>query len=156
MERFLRALKEKITKDQVNLKRILLLDKLFSISILLLNLSLLGVAITTLVILVRKGLETQSTFSEPSFIILLILVIFIISSFILTVVLAIYRANSKYHRYKKIKNTLIDLGIKYQSGVISEEELTQYLNVLYDKLNKKHKVAFSNVVKEQLSGGKNV
>lgn len=156
MERFLRALKEKITKDQVNLKRILLLDKLFSISILLLNLSLLGVAITTLVILVRKGLETQSTFSEPSFIILLILVIFIISSFILTVVLAIYRANSKYHRYKKIKNTLIDLGIKYQSGVISEEELTQYLNVLYDKLNKKHKVAFINVVKEQLSGGKNV
>lgn len=156
MERFLHALKEKITKDQVNLKRILLLDKLFSILILLLNLSLLGVAITTLVILVRKGLEAQSIFSEPSFIILLILVIFIISSFILTVVLAIYRANSKYHRYKKIKNTLIDLGIKYQSGVISEEELTQYLNVLYDKLNKKHKVVFSNVVKEQLSGGKNV
>ncbi|VEU76559.1 hypothetical protein [Mycoplasmopsis columboralis] len=153
MNKFLKALKKKIAEDQKKLSWILFLDKLFSTLILLLNLSVLGLAIAALVILIRIA-RSHDNVDYTSLYILMTLVIFIIASFVLTLVIAVYKVNGKFNRYKKVEQTAIDLSFKYKHSVISKEEFIAYLKALEDKLNKKEQIAFKNVIQKQLTGDK--
>ncbi|VEU74427.1 Uncharacterised protein [Mycoplasmopsis citelli] len=150
MNKFLKALKQKINEDNRKLKWVLRLDKLFSGLILLLNLSFLGLAITALLIIIKQKQAADTT----SFYILIVLVLFIITSFILTLAIAIYKVNGRFNRYKRVKETALDLSVKYQYNIITKEEFIQYLEALADKLNKKEKIIVKNIVTKQLSGGK--
>ncbi|UUM20048.1 MULTISPECIES: hypothetical protein [unclassified Mycoplasma] len=153
MSKFLIAIKSKINSDTKKLKWVLLLDKLFSGLILLLNLSFLGLAITALVIISLQS-KTQKITDTTSFYILISLVVFIIASFILTLVIAIYKVNGHFKRYKKVKQTAIDLSVKYKYKVITKEEFINYLQALTQKLNKKEKIIVKNIVTKQLTGAK--
>ncbi|TNK93056.1 hypothetical protein C4M83_01270, partial [Mycoplasmopsis pullorum] len=87
------------------------------------------------------------------FILILILTIFIIANFILTITLSIYKVNMRFSDYQKIRNTIMDLKVKLDAKVINEEELDKYIDVLWLKLKNKNKIVMMNVVKEQLRKG---
>ncbi|WP_025755635.1 hypothetical protein [Mycoplasmopsis cricetuli] len=155
MKKFISTLNSKITEDKRKLRRVLFFDKFFSVLILFLNLSLLGIAITALVKLINLIKSNKDHKVEISQVILIVLVVFIILSFVLTLIIAIYKANTQYQRYRKIRNTAIDLGIKYKHKIITKEEFTNYLKVLLIQLSKKEKIKLTTVLKKQLTRGKN-
>ncbi|MEE3928535.1 hypothetical protein V2E24_03010 [Mycoplasmopsis ciconiae] len=155
MDKIIEALVKKIKQDEKRLKRVQIFDRLLSLIITLLNLTVVAIAVTTLVILVRLLEDKKDqNISKSSFYLLIVLVSFILSNFFLTIFIEVYKKNMRDVKYKKIQNTLLDLYIKYQSNVITEEELDQYINILYTKLKRKSKIVVADIVKEQLQKGK--
>ncbi|APJ38376.1 hypothetical protein [Mycoplasmopsis pullorum] len=156
MKNIINALKKKIDQDRRNLKIYKLLDSFFGTTITICNIVVIVLAILVLNILLQKMRNkdiNQEAENWTPFILILILTIFIIANFILTITLSIYKVNMRFSDYQKIRNTIMDLKVKLDAKVINEEELDKYIDVLWLKLKNKNKIVMMNVVKEQLRKG---
>ncbi|RIV16319.1 hypothetical protein [Mycoplasmopsis gallopavonis] len=158
MNKLIKALNKKIISDRRKLKIYKILDTLISISIAAFNLSIIIVAIITLITLIRyknRHSEIANQISQNSFWTLVALTSLIIIAFIITIVLAIYKYNSRQNEYKKIYNTLRYLQIKHDAGEINDEKLNEFVNKLWIKATTKTKLTVSKIIKDQItSGGK--
>ncbi|QZE12658.1 hypothetical protein [Mycoplasma sp. Ms02] len=152
MNQIIKALKNKIEKDQKRLKWYAFTDKMLGLSILVLNLTIISLAITALFKLIEiiKKTKDYVWYEDVSFLLLVILVVFIIASFVLTIVIEVYKVNARYREYEKVKNTIEDLAIKYHSEIITIEELNEYLEQLWVSVNKKKKLVIAKVVAGKL------
>ncbi|VEU58292.1 Uncharacterised protein [Mycoplasmopsis gallinacea] len=146
---------KKLKKDQTKLRIYKLLDRLISLIITILNLSVLFIAIYALIKLVRINTTEADNMKDIkfSFYLILVFVIFIICSFILTIALEVYKNNSRYQEYKKIYNTMEHLLVKEAQGLISEEELIITIDALWEKASTKRKIIIKQIVQNQLEKG---
>ncbi|AKA49720.1 hypothetical protein VO56_00245 [Mycoplasmopsis gallinacea] len=155
MNTILKTINKKLKKDQTKLRIYKLLDRLISLIITVLNLSVLFIAIYALIKLVRINTTEADNMKDIkfSFYLILVFVIFIICSFILTIALEVYKNNSRYQEYKKIYNTMEHLLVKEAQGLISEEELIITIDALWEKASTKRKIVIKQIVQNQLEKG---
>lgn len=155
MNTILKMINKKLKKDQTKLRIYKLLDRLISLIITVLNLSVLFIAIYALIKLVRINTTEADNMKDIkfSFYLILVFVIFIICSFILTISLEVYKNNSRYQEYKKIYNTMEHLLVKEAQGLISEEELIITIDALWEKASTKRKIIIKQIVQNQLEKG---
>ncbi|WP_029512508.1 hypothetical protein [Mycoplasmopsis iners] len=150
MRLIIENLKNKIEKDKKKLKTFNVFDRLLSILITLLNIGVIAIAIYTLVLLFNLRKEGQS---DSVFYIIFALVLFMVISFFLNVFLEIYKQNTRLNEYKKIKNTLYYLSVKYKNQIISAEDLEFFVNILWEKANSKKKILIKDIIKDHLAKG---
>ncbi|VEU76937.1 hypothetical protein [Mycoplasmopsis columbina] len=150
MESIIENLKNKIKKDQKKLKLYNFWERILSILITILNIVVISIAIYTLTYLFKIR-ETNK--SDSVFVIIFILVFFMVSSFFLNIFLEIYKTNSRYREYKKIKNTLYYLTTKYKSKLISEDDLEHFADLLWTKATTKKKIIIKDIIIDQLKKG---
>lgn len=156
MQNILNVISEKIDKDKKKLKRYKLVDKFISLSIAILNITAVVLAFIALVkILNIIKLENSSQwYQKTSLVLILCLAIMIIFGFILTIIIEIYKYNARTNEYKKYLTTIKDLYVKHSSGLISDEELNEFIDILWRSANQKRKIIVADVVKQQLKKGK--
>ncbi|MGZ9763417.1 hypothetical protein ACXYRP_03965 [Mycoplasma sp. 5912] len=153
MNLILEKLKQKYDIDKRSLRIYSIVDSLLSSIISLLSIASISVAIYALVALVHKGNEDKKVFESTSYILLMVLVVFIIFSFILTLTLIIYKYFDRSAKYKKIVNTLKYLDLKYHSNQISKADLEVIIDKLWEKATKKKKVGIGKILKAEFQRG---
>ncbi|VEU70392.1 hypothetical protein [Mycoplasmopsis glycophila] len=153
--KLIKALNKKVQNDNLKLKLCKISDALISALIAVINISIITIAIITLVKLINYRNIHKNEVDNSSFVILVVLTVLILTSFFITIVLAIYKHNTRQNEYKKIYNTLRYLEVKYDSGEIDENQLNKYVNQLWEKANSKTKIVITQIIKDQItSGGK--
>ncbi|WP_129623225.1 hypothetical protein [Mycoplasmopsis columbinasalis] len=90
----------------------------------------------------------KENLNDNVFSIIFALVFMMIISFVLNIALEIYKQNTRFVEYKKIKNTLYYLSLKYKSKLIDEAELERCIALLWQQLNKRKKIVLFKVLKE--------
>ncbi|QDF64748.1 hypothetical protein [Mycoplasma nasistruthionis] len=152
MNSVIKHLQEKLNQDSKKLRLYRFLDSLVSLVIACLNISTVAIASVALYKLVDLNKDNSIS---VSFILILLLTIFIIFSFFLNLFLAIYRFNTKNALYKKIYNTINYLQLKYQANQITDQELETVLETLWNEISKKKKLVIKDIIRQELqSGGK--
>ncbi|OAB49015.1 hypothetical protein [Mycoplasmopsis gallinarum] len=143
-------LKKKIKEDKRKLIIYNIFDRIISLTITFLNLIVISIAIYILARLIKLN---QSGERSSVFFIILAFVICTIVSFFLNIVLIVYKENTRLALYKKVKNTLIYLVVKYNNKIIDEKELAQLSQILWDKVNLKQKIVITHLIKNSLESG---
>lgn len=155
MQNILNAINDKIVKDRKKLKKYKLVDKLISLSIAILNITAVVLAFIALIKILNiiKLENSYEWYQKTSLVLILCLVIMIIIGFVLTIIIEIYKYNARTNEYKKYLETIKDLYVKHSSGIIGDEELNEFIDLLWKNANQRHKIIVANVVKEQLKKG---
>ncbi|MGY5139470.1 hypothetical protein [Mycoplasmopsis gallinarum] len=143
-------LKKKIKEDKRKLIIYNIVDRIIGLAITFLNLIVISIAIYILSRLIKLN---QSGERSSVFFIILAFVICTIVSFFLNIFLIVYKENTRLTLYKKVKNTLIYLVVKYNNKIIDEKELAQLSQILWDKVNLKQKIVITHLIKNSLESG---
>lgn len=143
-------LKKKIKEDKRKLIIYNIVDRIIGLAITFLNLIVISIAIYILARLIKLN---QSGERSSVFFIILAFVICTIVSFFLNIFLIVYKENTRLGLYKKVKNTLIYLVVKYNNKIIDEKELAQLSQILWDKVNLKQKIVITHLIKNSLESG---
>ncbi|UWV84380.1 hypothetical protein [Mycoplasmopsis felis] len=153
MNLILEKLQKKKERDKKTLKLYSILDAIISTIVSFLSIASISTAIYVLVILVQLSNKNPDVLTSVSFVLLLVLIIFILLSFILTIVLSIMKHNDKTVKYKRILNTIKYLEIKHNSNLITDKDLDTIIDTLWEKGTKKQKLAISEIIKSELKKG---
>ncbi|QGZ97634.1 hypothetical protein GE118_02345 [Mycoplasma sp. NEAQ87857] len=155
MNNIINILQAKIKRDKNKLIVYRFLDWFFSILIAILNITLISIAIYTLVNLIHitnlhKKNPTEQYKIDASFYLLIALVILIITSLMLTIVLAVYKQNTNQATYKKLYSTLKYVQTKYEANKITYEQYQDTIEQLYQRAKYKNKFVIKKIVKDEM------
>ncbi|TDV24360.1 hypothetical protein BCF59_0322 [Mycoplasmopsis mustelae] len=153
MNLIIERLQQKKKQDERTLKIYSIIDTIISSIISFFTIASISLATYILYKLVQISNKYKDVLNSTSFILLLFLVVFIIISFFITVALSIYKYFDRTVQYKKIMNTIQYLDIKYNSRLISKKDLEAIVDTLWEKANKKRKMALSKILKTELKKG---
>ncbi|WP_036452756.1 hypothetical protein [Mycoplasma buteonis] len=153
MNKLIKALEKKLEKDKKNFKRYKFLDTFTSVFIAIFNIAIIVLAIDALVTLIKLSNEKGNNVDIFTYVILIILVVLILTTFIITIALAIYKYNSRQNEYFKLLNTIKYLETKYLTGHIKDEELDELAEKIIQKANNKTKLLISKAITEQITKG---
>ncbi|QNM93733.1 hypothetical protein H9M94_00440 [Mycoplasma sp. Pen4] len=154
MDKIFKFLQHKIKVDERKFLTYRILDWLFSIIIGILNISTISLAIYTLVELINYRDNNTIQDSKPfyaSFYMLITLVILIITSFTLTITLAIYKQNTRQSDYRRIYNTLKYIQNKHDAKQINDETFEQFVDRLWQRASVKNKLIIKDIITEHFT-----
>ncbi|WBP84112.1 hypothetical protein [Mycoplasmopsis edwardii] len=150
MNPIIKRLKEKQQQDKRKLKIYTILDNVISFSIIILNISSIAIAIYALVKLIMIAQKDPKTTHSASFVLLIVFAALLVFSFFLTIALSIYKQNSNTAEYQKILNTLYYVQDKFIAKKLTEDQLNQILDALWEKASMKRKLAIKNAIQSDL------
>lgn len=147
-------LKNKITQDiKITKKKMytnLFFSLFISLFIMLLNATIIGLAIWALVKLVNEIVLNKTSMHQ--IIMPTLVAIFTISLFIFSVLIIIYKVKSKVYYYQTVLNEYQFMIIKISEGAIDIQEAVDYINQLNIKKFEFKKLSTKKLLKKVLGG----